>query len=88
MVYQKLLEFYISAFEVLSKGGVRLALGLVVENGRLLAIVDDFLKYAEHLHKLVLNATMEIAEDIKTLLYDQESEFSGASMVGGGVMMS
>ncbi|KAK3897898.1 hypothetical protein C8A05DRAFT_38527 [Staphylotrichum tortipilum] len=72
LVYQKLLEFYASAFEMLSKKGVKLALEVVLDNGRLPAIVDEFLKHADHLRKLVQKATWEIVEDIKAMLYDHE----------------
>ncbi|KAF4467462.1 NACHT nucleoside triphosphatase [Fusarium albosuccineum] len=71
-VYKKLLEFYNAAFEILSKRGTRLVMGLILENGRLPSIVKDFLKQADTLRKLVQKATLEIVEDIKAMLYDQE----------------
>ncbi len=76
LVYQKLLEFYAYAFEMISKKGVKLALDVVLDNGRLPAIVDDFLKHADHLRKLIQKATWEIVEDIKAMLYDHESMFT------------
>lgn len=73
-MYKKLLEFYQAAFEILSKGGPKLVMGLMLQNSRLPIIVQDFLKQADTLRKLVEKATWEIAEDIKAMLYDQESK--------------
>jgi hypothetical protein len=75
-VYQKLLEFYNAAFEILTKKGARLVLKMVVEQGRLPGIVTEFIKQAEWLRQLVQKATWEIVEDIKAMLYDQSSTFS------------
>ncbi|UPK95300.1 hypothetical protein LCI18_006235 [Fusarium solani-melongenae] len=55
-VYKKPLEFYSAAYEILSRRG----------------IVQDFLRQADTLRKLVQKATLEIVEDIKVMLYDQE----------------
>ncbi|KAM0424851.1 hypothetical protein ACHAPT_009907 [Fusarium lateritium] len=71
-VYKKLLEFYKAAFEILSRKGAKLVMGLILENGRLPTIVQDFLRQADTLRKLVQKATLEIVEDIKSMLYDQE----------------
>jgi hypothetical protein len=57
LVYQKLLEFYASVSEMLSKKGVKLALEVVLDNRRLPAIVNEFLKYTDLLRKLVQKAT-------------------------------
>lgn len=75
-MYQKLLEFYIAAFEILSRKGAKLVMKMILENGRLPNIVKDFLKHADTLRKLVQKATWEIVEDIKSMLYDHESVFS------------
>jgi hypothetical protein len=75
-VYKKLLEFYKAAFEILSRKGAKLVVGLILENGRLPSIVQDFLRQADTLRKLVQKATLEIVEDIKAMLYDQESKLS------------
>jgi hypothetical protein len=75
LVYQKLLEFYNAAFEILSKKGAKLVMKMILENGRLPNIVKDFLKHANNLRKLVQKATWEIVEDIKAMLYDHESMF-------------
>ena len=48
---------------------------VILENGKLPKIVEDFLKHAEDLRRLVQKAVWEIVEDIKTMLYDQESKF-------------
>jgi DNA replication initiation complex subunit (GINS family) len=74
-VYQKILEFYKVAFEILTRKGVKLIMKMVLENDRLPVIVEDFLKYSDSLGKIVQNATLEIVEDIRSMLYDRESEF-------------
>ncbi|KAK3332634.1 hypothetical protein B0T19DRAFT_439454 [Cercophora scortea] len=81
-VYQKLLEFYNAAYEILSRKGVKLVIKLVLENGHLPGIVSDFLRHADFLRKLVQKATWEIVEDIKTMLYDCEI----ARWLGNGKM--
>lgn len=53
-------------------------LKMVLETDRLPSIVQDFLRYAETLRNLIEKATCEIAEDIKTMLYNHESKFSHA----------
>jgi hypothetical protein len=73
LVYQKILEFYKVALEVLSKSGARMVLRMMLDNVRLPEIVEDFLKRAGTLHKLVVNATQELLLEIKTMLYEQES---------------
>jgi hypothetical protein len=75
LVYQKLLEFYNAAFEILSRKGAKLVMRVILENDRLPNIVQDFLKHAGNLGKLVQKATLEIVEDIRTMLYDHESTF-------------
>jgi hypothetical protein len=72
-VYQKLLEFYVSAYDFLSKRRTRLVLAVIADTGTLPDIVKDFLKQAEHLRKLVEKATFDIVQDIKTMLYDEKS---------------
>jgi hypothetical protein len=48
---------------------------VILENDRLPNIVQGFLKHAGNLGKLVQKATLEIVEDIRTMLYDHESTF-------------
>lgn len=74
-VYRKILEFYKAAFEILTKRGAKLVMSMVLETDQLPSIVQDFLRHANNLAKLVQKATWEIVEDIKTMLYDRESEF-------------
>lgn len=76
VVYQKLLEFYNAAFEILSRKGAKLVMKIILENDRLPGIVKEFLKHADFLRQLVQKATWEIAEDIKAMLYDHASTFS------------
>ncbi|KAI9739902.1 MAG: hypothetical protein M1818_004958 [Claussenomyces sp. TS43310] len=73
LVYQKILEFYKVAFEILTRKGAKLVMKMILENDRLPSIVEDFLKQADNLRKLVQKATWEIVEDIKAMLYDHEN---------------
>lgn len=74
-MYQKILEFYQVAHEMLTRRGVKLVITMVLETDRLPNIVQDFLRHADILRKLVEKATWEIVEDIKAMLYDSESKF-------------
>jgi hypothetical protein len=74
-VYQKILEFYKVAHEILTKRGVKLVMTMILETDRLPNIVQDFLRHVDTLRKLVEKATWEIVEDIKAMLYDSESKF-------------
>ncbi|KAL2263935.1 hypothetical protein VTK26DRAFT_4122 [Humicola hyalothermophila] len=71
-VYRSLLQFYNEAFQMLTKKGAKLVLALVLENGRLPGIVAEFLKQTEGLRRLVENATLEIVDDIRRMLFDAE----------------
>lgn len=74
MVYKKLLEFYKVAFDILTRKGVKLIMKMVLENDRLPSIVQEFLKCAEILHKLVEKSIWGITQDIQSMLYHSESE--------------
>lgn len=76
LVYQKLLEFYNVAFKILTRKGAKLVLKMILQNNQLPSIVEEFLRHADNLRKLVQKATWEIVGDIKAMLYDQESTFS------------
>ena len=82
LVYQKLLEFYNVAFEILTRKGAKLVMKMILENDRLPNIVQEFLGRAEHLQKLVQNAIWEILGDIQTMLYDQESMCFAFNLLG------
>ncbi|CAH0044534.1 unnamed protein product [Clonostachys solani] len=71
-VYRKMLMFYQAALEILSKQGAKLMLKMALETHHLPQLVQDFLRHADVLRKLVQKATWEIVEDIKTMLYDRE----------------
>lgn len=73
-VYQKILEFYKVAFDILTSKGAKLVMKMVLENDHLPDIVQDFLRHALTLQKLVQKATLEIVEDIRNMLYDRESK--------------
>jgi hypothetical protein len=72
-VYQKLLEFYVSAHGLLMKECARLLFAVVSDNSTLPSIVADFLKQASQLQKVVEKATLDIVTDIKAMLYDEKS---------------
>ncbi|KAB8212932.1 hypothetical protein BDV33DRAFT_210698 [Aspergillus novoparasiticus] len=76
MVYQKIIEFYKVAYEMLSRKGAKLIIKMVLETDRLPSIVQDFLRHSDTLRNLIQKATWEIVEDIKTMLYDHESKCS------------
>jgi hypothetical protein len=75
LMYQKILEFYKVAFEMLTRKGAKLVMKMVLETDRLPNIVQDFLRYSDTLRNLVQKATWEIVEDMKAMLYDHESKF-------------
>jgi len=75
-VYQKILEFYKVAHEILTERGGKLIMKMILETDRLPNAIQDFLRNAETLRKLIEKATWEIVEDIKTMLYDRESKLS------------
>ena len=68
-----MLEFYKVAHEILTKRGAKLVMRMIAESERLPNIVQEFLRHADILRKLVEKATWEIVEDIKMMLYDRES---------------
>jgi hypothetical protein len=47
---------------------------MVLETDRLPNIIKDFLREVDVLRRLIEKATWEIAEDIKSMLYDHESK--------------
>ena len=55
---------------------------MILETDRLPNIVENFLKHADNLRKLVQKATWEIVEDIKAMLYDRESMFFHTQICG------
>ncbi|KAK7224785.1 hypothetical protein V2G26_012788 [Clonostachys chloroleuca] len=71
-VYRQMLKFYQAALEILSKQGAKLMLKMALETHHLPQLVQDFLRHADVLRKLVQKATWEIVEDIKAMLYDRE----------------
>lgn len=73
-MYQKLLEFYNVALEILARKGMKLVMKLVSENDRLPSIVKDFLACADNLHLEIQKATMDILVDIRNMLYAQDSK--------------
>jgi hypothetical protein len=47
---------------------------MILETDRLPNIVQEFLRHADTLQKLISKSTLEIVEDIKSMLYDRESK--------------
>ncbi|KAH7360505.1 hypothetical protein BKA65DRAFT_577265 [Rhexocercosporidium sp. MPI-PUGE-AT-0058] len=72
LVYQKLLEFYNAAFEILTRKGEKMVMKMILETNRLPDIVQEFLRHADNLRKIVQKATLDIVEDIRAMLYDHE----------------
>lgn len=75
-VYKKILEFYKAACEILARKGARLITKLAFENARLPNIIQDFLRYAETLHRIVQTAIVEILDEISHMLCDNHSKYS------------
>ncbi|KAF0640834.1 hypothetical protein FPSE5266_20188 [Fusarium pseudograminearum] len=71
-VYQKLLEFYASAYEFLMQRRTRLVLAVLSDAGTLPAIVKDVLEQAGHLRAVVEKVTFDIVQDIKAMLYNEK----------------
>lgn len=74
--YQKILEFYEAALEILNRRGTKLIIKTVLEDDRLPNIVQDFLNCSDFLQKLIGNASLEITGEIKEMCYDRESKAS------------
>lgn len=74
-MYREILEFYKVAHEILTRRGGKLAMKMILETDRLPNIIQDFLRHADTLRKLIEKATWEIVEDMKAMLYDSESKF-------------
>lgn len=55
------------------KRGAKLALAVISDTGILLDTVKEFLRRAEHLQKIVGKATFDTVQDIKAMLYDEQS---------------
>lgn len=47
---------------------------MILETDRLPNIVQEFLRHADTLRKLIEKSTWQIVEDIKSMLYDRESK--------------
>ncbi|RBR22171.1 hypothetical protein FVER53590_07379 [Fusarium verticillioides] len=71
-VYRKLIEFYAAAYQFLSKRRAKLVLAVVSDTGTLPTLVQDISKEVENLRKVVEKATLDIAQDIKTMMCDEK----------------
>ncbi|KAF4955318.1 hypothetical protein FGADI_4624 [Fusarium gaditjirri] len=71
-VYQKLIEFYAAAYEFLSKRRAKLVLAVISDTGALPTLVQDISKEVENLRKIVEKATLDITQDIKTMMCDEK----------------
>lgn len=52
-MYQKILKFYMFAFEILAKKKAKLIMKIIVKKDRLSQIVEDFLKHVDIFRKFV-----------------------------------
>lgn len=73
-VYEKILEFYKAALDILSRKGAKFVMKMVLETDRLPNIVQDFLKCSDHLRKVVEKAILDVSDDIRSMFYDRESK--------------
>jgi hypothetical protein len=71
-VYRKLIEFYAAAYQFLSKRRAKLVLAVVSDTGTLPNLVQDISKEVENLRKVIEKATLDIAQDIKTMMCDEK----------------
>ena len=62
------------AHEILTQRGRKLAMKMILETDRLPNIVQEFLGHADTLRKLIEKSMWEIAQDIKSMLYNSESK--------------
>ena len=74
-VYIQILNFYRAAHQMLTREGTKLAVKMVLETDRLPNIIQEFLRHADVLRKLIEKATWEVVEDIKLMLYDHDSKY-------------
>lgn len=74
LVYEKILEFYQTAVEILNSKGTKRIMGLVLESDRLPNIIQDFLRHSDTLAKLINQASAQIVQELKDMLYDSESK--------------
>ncbi|KAM3457627.1 hypothetical protein MY3296_001059 [Beauveria thailandica] len=79
LVYQKLLEFYRAAYNIVMRKGIKLVLRVMLEAERLPKIVEEFIDQIESLRKFIEMAAAEIVRDIQNMLYDtQISDWLGS----------
>lgn len=71
-VYQKLLEFYQTVYNVVTKEGVHLILRMLLETDRLPKLIQQFNEQTASLGRLIEKATAEITEEIRNMVYDQQ----------------
>lgn len=73
LVYQKLLEFYRAAYNIVTRKGIKLILRVMLEAERLPKIVEEFIDQIDSLRKFIEMAAAEIVRDIQNMLYDTQS---------------
>ncbi|KID94934.1 NACHT domain protein, partial [Metarhizium majus ARSEF 297] len=71
-VYQKILEFYQAAYDILTRRKVKLVLKIILENDKLPAIISEFITRASNLRNLIHTTTLEVVQEIQAMLYDQQ----------------
>lgn len=73
---KKILEFYKAACDILTRKGAKLITTITFKNARFTDIVQDFLRYAESLHKIVQVVIADILGEINHMVCDNHSKFS------------
>ncbi|KAK9434875.1 NACHT domain protein [Metarhizium brunneum] len=73
-VYEKILEFYQAAYDILTRRKVKLVLKIILENDKLPAIIGEFITRASNLRNLIHTTTLEVVQEIQVMLYDQQSK--------------
>lgn len=82
LVYQKLLEFYQAAYNIVTKKGFALVLRTMIASERLPQIVNEFLKQTEFLQKVIGAATAQILKDVEDMVYEQQSTYAANTGAG------
>lgn len=72
-VYKTIVQFHATAYDILTKKGMKLLIKMILEKDRLPEIVEEFLAHAEVLQRLVQKAIAEILLDIEEMLCDSKS---------------
>ncbi|KAJ5289958.1 Protein of unknown function DUF3468 [Penicillium atrosanguineum] len=72
LVYQKILEFYDAALDILAKKGAKRVYMVISESDRLPNIIKEFLTSTDQLHRVIQKATLDIVGNIECMIHLQQ----------------